>query len=467
MSRSLVRPGEGPDGEPRLVMLETIRELALERLAAQGEEDDARRAHAAHYLALAEAAEPRLMGREQRSWLDRLETEHDNLRAALGWAVAAGETETGLRLVAALRFFWMRRGHMREGIRWAARFRLDDPAAYHDAPPAVAARAVLATAALVSSIGGPGPAVALYRRSIALARQGGDVAGAARTLNVLGFSLAEADDPAAALAPLAEAAVLFGDLPGAEIFAAQNLGLRAIALMGLGDPEEAAGLAARAVDWQRALGNGWGLSQALDVLGEVRLRQGDAADAAALQLEAAEVALADDDQWHLARALAGYAVAVAALGRAGEAVRVAGALDASNAVTGERIRQRRQAMWDAALAGAEAALGPEAFAAARAAGRAVSLEAVVAEARQHPPESAPRGSDAAASISTPGDPAGLTKREAEVLRLVARGWDNRRIGDALSISHRTVGVHVGNILGKLDVETRAAAVAWAHRNGLG
>ena len=110
------RNGQGPDARSRASrMLETIREYGLERLAASGEEDAVRDAHAAYYLALAEAAETGLRGAEQVAWLDRLEAEHDNLRAALGWLPGRGAVEAALRLAGALWFFRWVRGYYAEG----------------------------------------------------------------------------------------------------------------------------------------------------------------------------------------------------------------------------------------------------------------------------------------------------------------------------------------------------------------
>src|SRR5262245_47368354 len=107
-------------------MLETIREYALERLAARGEAEALRERHLAYYLALVEAAEPHLRGAEQIIWADRLEVEHDNLRAALAWTHEHGavdsSTTTGaeaeLRLAGALFLFWDMRDHQIEGRRW-------------------------------------------------------------------------------------------------------------------------------------------------------------------------------------------------------------------------------------------------------------------------------------------------------------------------------------------------------------
>jgi len=102
-------------------MLETIREYAAERFEASGDAETWRRRHAEYYLALAEQAAPELTGPRQASWLERLEWEHDNLRAALSWALERSEAELGLGLAAALARFWELRGHLSEGQEWLER----------------------------------------------------------------------------------------------------------------------------------------------------------------------------------------------------------------------------------------------------------------------------------------------------------------------------------------------------------
>jgi hypothetical protein len=99
-------------------MLEPIRQYALEKLEESGEGEEVKRRHASLFLALAEDAEPRLRGPEDVEWLERLEVEHDNLRAALTWALEQGEAEPRLRLAGALWPFWEAHGHYSEGRRW-------------------------------------------------------------------------------------------------------------------------------------------------------------------------------------------------------------------------------------------------------------------------------------------------------------------------------------------------------------
>jgi predicted ATPase len=118
LDQSLVRKAEAATGEPRFSMLETIREFGQERLAAEGELEPVARRHADYFLGLAVAAEPHLAGADQGEWLDRCDTEHANLRAALRWAVDAGETRRAQAAAGAIWRFWQQRGHLTEGRRW-------------------------------------------------------------------------------------------------------------------------------------------------------------------------------------------------------------------------------------------------------------------------------------------------------------------------------------------------------------
>ena len=113
--KSLVRESDGLEAEPRFSMLETIREFAMERSVASGRHGELQRRHAEWFTDLAETARPMLMSADRRVWLDRIEQEHDNIRAALSWALEVHAAQIGLRLVSALWRFWQMRGYLAEG----------------------------------------------------------------------------------------------------------------------------------------------------------------------------------------------------------------------------------------------------------------------------------------------------------------------------------------------------------------
>ncbi len=118
LDKSLLRQEEGPNGEPRFVMLETVHEFAREKLEESREAEEIKRVHAQYFLTLAEEAYPELKGPNQIEWLERLEAEHDNMRAALSWAMERKEAELVLRLGSTLSWLWSVRGYHSEGRRW-------------------------------------------------------------------------------------------------------------------------------------------------------------------------------------------------------------------------------------------------------------------------------------------------------------------------------------------------------------
>ncbi|HUG38092.1 MAG TPA: AAA family ATPase, partial [Candidatus Limnocylindrales bacterium] len=174
VAKSLLRQEEGPEGEPRFGMLETIREYGLEQLEA----DATRGRHAAFFLAFAEEAEPKLLGAEQVTWLQRLEAEHDNFRAVLGRSrVGEVAADVGLRLAGALQWYWRVRGLLGEGRGWAETMLALPGAA---ARTAARARALNAAARLANLQADYTAARPLALESAAIAREVGDLAGVAR-----------------------------------------------------------------------------------------------------------------------------------------------------------------------------------------------------------------------------------------------------------------------------------------------
>jgi predicted ATPase len=187
LNKSLLQKPPQGDKEPRLLMLETIREYGLERLASGGEAHATRAAHAAYYLALAEQAEPQLDGHEQLSWVERLEREHDNLRTALSWLLepgSAGESkELALRLAAALWRFWLVHGHVSEGRHWLERA-LDGS---EQVGSARRAKALMDAGLLATGQDDFGQAEARCGEALALYRELGDRPGSALCLTTLGY----------------------------------------------------------------------------------------------------------------------------------------------------------------------------------------------------------------------------------------------------------------------------------------
>jgi tetratricopeptide (TPR) repeat protein len=182
VEQSLVKQIEGPDGEPRFRRLETIREYAIEQLAASSETDLLRARHAAYYLQIAEEAEPALRGPDQVVWLDRLDVEYLNLRAALAWFVAGGMREDGMRLGAALSNFWHLRGHFREGDHWMTQLVSERTGI----TAATEARAVYAAGWLAYLVSDMARSRELYEEAVVLSRAAGERSTYARALVEVG-----------------------------------------------------------------------------------------------------------------------------------------------------------------------------------------------------------------------------------------------------------------------------------------
>jgi len=215
LENSLVRQVEQPDGEPRLLLLETIREYGLECLAVTGELEAARAAHAAYYLALAEHAEPQLRGPEQARWMAHLEMEQENLRAALSFLLEranapAGvrEAEQALRLCVALSSFWYDRGYGREGLSFLMRALAD----HAGEGTALRARALDAAGSLAFGYALDMPLEQLAEESLALYKELGDPVGMARSLHRLGIIARARSQFVLAHVRLEEAAARFQEL---------------------------------------------------------------------------------------------------------------------------------------------------------------------------------------------------------------------------------------------------------------
>lgn len=190
VDKSLVRQHEGVGGESRFSMLETIREFAAEQAAQRDALDELRARHAAYFADLAREASPAIMGPDRRTWLNRLEEEHDNLRAALAWLVATDRAEGALTMAAALWRFWQMRGHLAEGLERVEGALTTPHAAEH---PEARADALSAAAGLAYWLADTDRSRALYRQEIELREQLGDRAGLAEAHYGISFTWAIID----------------------------------------------------------------------------------------------------------------------------------------------------------------------------------------------------------------------------------------------------------------------------------
>jgi DNA-binding CsgD family transcriptional regulator len=439
-------------------MLETVREFALERLAASDEEASIQERHAAWSLTLAEAVGPRVEGPDAAGWLRQLAREWPNLRAAAGWALDRGDATLVLRLVAALlhAFNGFELGDSREARQW-----LDTALAMGEGVDLALRIDALGSASVLAAVEGDlAQAEALAEQSLALARGQGDREREADSLHRLGLAASFRGD-------LDRAEALFGQVlearrrAGNTSLAGFVLSFLADAALGKGDIARAAALAGEARALWPKDGSQIGRARLMGTLGAISLAQGEVARAAQHYRDYLSPEDALGTARGLADALAGMAGVALAEDDPQAASRLLGAASALMDAAGARYMVHH-VQYERTLVEARWRLPEPAFAAAWEAGRILGREeavaaglavAAAAEAQEVPSKPA-------------GEVPGLTPREREVLRLLSAGKSNPKIADLLFISPRTAQTHVTSILAKLGVASRAEAAAVAVRDGL-
>jgi len=436
-------------GTPRYLMLETIREFAAERLAGTPEQAARLRgAHAAAFLSMAGAAGRPLTGRGQRDWLDRLDLEHNNLRAAIDW-YRQEDPPAALRMAAAMSLFWSLRGHYTEG-----RQRLRELLGLAPEENTVRVRALNGGAWLAIDQGDYPDADRLLCESTELSRRLNDKAGEgmaavflSRSLLASGQVAEAAPYPDQAFALLTEAE----DRPGIAL----ALFYRALNAQFTLNMTAACELHERCAALCAELGFASLRARALQLLGVARVDLGQLKAARAALEEGLPASVGLGDRFVIPIGLTGFAGLAAKTGKHRMALRLAGAAQAYREAYESAFPEPNRAYLDSWLAPSFKAAGS---AAARllAEGRQLTLTAALEYALTNEPEQAWR--------TGPGQP--LTRREAEVAVLAARGLTNRDIAARLCLSVRTVEVHVDRILTKLGFRTRTQLAAWAHEKGL-
>ena len=487
VDKSLVAAETTGKGGERYRMLEPVRQYARERLEERGEVGAIRRTHAGFFLALAEEADTNLRGPEQGVWLERLETEHDNMRAALAWSLKIGEAQLGLRLAGALAWFWDVRGHYTDGLGWLEGL-LGKASA---APTAARAKALVGARRLMALYGDYERAGITTGEGLRLYQEIGDRKGIARSRADLGWiTLAQGDLERTKMlteglprnqesedtdvrsrgfGTLGWLAWDRGDLErgqnlleeGLEIsrkskdvrgivYGLTNVGYAA---MLRGDYERAKALTEEGLTLSRELGGQPGVVYLLCNLGTIAQEQGDRERAAVLFEESVKRNRKWGHKAILAELMEGIAVEAGAYGVAVRAARLYGAAEALREAIGVPLPESDRPRYGRHTAAACSLVDKETWREAWAEGKAMKLEQAVEYAlsagdlpkiAKRPPE------QTSAEARTPL----LTRREREVAELVARGLTNRRIAEELFVSERTVDHHVSNILKKFKLSSR-------------
>lgn len=412
VSKSLVI-FEERDDEAHYRLLETVRQYARDKLLETGEAARVRERHRDWFLAFAERAEGALQGPDQALWLKRLETEHDNLRAALEWS--SDSPEMGLRLASVLWLFWYLRGYISEGREWLKQFL----AKTAHAPTPLRAKALYGASMLARAQDDYAQATALLEESLALYGQLKDQHGVASVLGNLGViafargdyakatklhegsldHFRELDNTigiASALSELGNVALYQDEVARAERFLEESLALSraaqddhsiALALRRLGAVVLRRGDLARAkrvlqesLELYQGLGAVPGVASVLNSLGMVALTEGDCTRAKKFLRESLLKYRDVGDKWHIALCLDRLARVAAAQEHGELAARLLGAADALRETIGAPLPPSEHAGREQALRVARERLSEEAFAAAWADGYAMKLDQAIAYA---------------------------------------------------------------------------------------
>ena len=416
VDESLLRQEEEWGGEPRFVMLETIREYARERLRQSGEAEAASRAHAAYFLALAEEAEPMLWGAEDAVWLDRLEQEHNNIRAALSWSVEHGEAELALRLGGALRWFWYMEGYYGEGRTWLEAVLVKDGRVSAQARAKVLegigwlanqqgdldmAEATAEAGLRLRAKAGLGEVVAAnfrdilgeaarnrgdYERatemlegSLALHRTAGDRRGVAWSLGNLANVSGDRGNYERAIELYEEGLVLSRELGGARPLGEYLISLGYEYLLE-GDHDRATALNEEAAELYQKRGRRGGLQVAFDNLGWAALEQGHYRRAEDLHEENLVLCQELGDRLIASESMEGLACVAGATGEGERAAKLFGAAQTQREAVGYVHTHREHALREPYLAAARSRVGDAAWAETWEEGQSMTFEDAIAYA---------------------------------------------------------------------------------------
>lgn len=450
---------EEPPGQPRLVMLETIREYASGLLEASGDEAATRQAHASHYLDLVARLNIWKTLSDQVAALALLEVEQANLRGALAWLWDQGPAGAiaFCRCCGDAFAFWWARGHLQEGLAWL------DRALTLTVPQEERVSVLLAASYLRVARGEVDLAVSLAREAVVRASAVGYHWIHAWGLFALGWCVETAGEMDESTGYYEEGLVIARN--EAEPYPFQ-LGMLthslAFAAFRARDLDRAESFAREALAALAPVGERYGAGYVLRTLGWVLHHKGDAAGALDAWRDAFRASCEMDDPQQIADTLAAFGRAAVDAGQAELAARWLGATDPLRERAGRR-RLENHDLFEQTVALARSQLDAERFDVAWRAGRALAASQAWTEIEGARLGEAAAGDQAPASLVSG---LYLTRREHEILDLLVSGMTNREIAEALSASVRTVEGHVAHLLTKLGVGTRTAAATAAVAAGL-
>lgn len=469
VDKSLVRVQGRDLDNVRYVLLESMREYARERLLEAGEQDEAGRIHALYYVSLAERAEPELTGPERRIWLSGLESTHENLRAALRWLLEHDEGELALRLVTALGNYWVARGYRAEDMP-----DIDEALSRSsNADPRLRAKGLGWLGVLLIWSAGEVEgdersreverAKIVLGEALALARSLDERLTAARTQISLGMLALQSREWKEAKHWLEQAHSSYPELHYPRGVAYTLLYLGAVELM-QGNRQEAARSAEESLALFRELDDDSGTGLALLVLMSATGAQRSASTGKPVQ-ELFTPGNPASNRRLIALCAAGVVWLSRDHGDSERLARLVGAAETRHHVTEYAARVLFRVYVAAASETLQARMGKEAFAAALAEGRSLTLEHMTELVGEVLDDIGDSGASSA-SVPKPSQATILSPREQEVLQLVAQGLSDKQIAQQVIVSRSTVHYHMTSIFNKLGVDSRAHAVAVAAQRGL-
>ncbi len=364
-----------PNGEARYRLLDTVRQYSRDKLLESGEASVVRERHRDWFLSFIERMAPEFQGLQENLWLDRVEAEHDNLRAALEWSLGEEESEAGLRLAGGLELFWRVRGYLSEGRKWLERALLSSPKT-----TTLARRNALAGAALLAAFQGDlERSAVLAEECLATSQATGDQKHFGWALSILGGVASAKGDLTRALALREQALDQFRVL-GDQWWITASLYLLGIVARHLGDFERAAVLTEESLARARVLGNERLIANGLASMGILEALQGHNQRAATLLRESLVLFQKLKFKLRIAGNFVDLARVARAEGQFEFAARLLGAAQTLYKELGIVLSPSQQSTFSQDVTAVCAGLGEEAFTAAQDAGRTMTLDQAVAYA---------------------------------------------------------------------------------------